>query len=936
MHTYTYIIKGAAEKLLIHLKVFEDVKQTDPSAKNNGAKGPQIVGKPRYLCLTQKRNKIRLYKTKRNQNGAFTIGKSWSLDDIKQIEAIDPESDPRSYPSPPPNMSPERPKHSPLSQPAPTLPVASRPAPSPPAAPAPRTPQRAVEISPSTNIQPERRERERAREIKREREKREKQAQQEKEKMRKVAEMQEKMAEKASLMNVEELLADFNWKTSGNAAALEKRLLGELHALEAANVHAIIQSDERVRSVIDQIDAALHELDSMDSWLLLYSAELNSMGDDIREIESQNRGLQILAQNQHSLVRELDDLLNAITIPRSCLDSLKFDPMDTAENVEQIQSSAEKVQQVLKIKLGDGMQNMKAVQERMAVYNSHSNNFSARIFDFMKSQFDKQVKKKNQKAVSSRTPSNPRKPQQTLVAMPHTVIENNLIKYQGFSLWEKEMEPRMYSELQRYYAQTMAPLYEQDTRELIESVRPHYTTLRNRGLDELEYIFKPEESRPVRALAYGANLRSEDSRTNRYRQMLRGSVEGVIGGGAASIDGDERAADDAFAQLMAQGTMLVTREQNFMCDLFQYSQGAPKSFLERGHVYAQVPNTNELCGRREKPRDIKMSKKIIDWMEIIFETLEPSIVSLLEYGVKSDPTQTASMLASVEFQNDKWLGSDQDFLLRLCSSLMQRLTRMFERFVSDQLKIIEDTKVSTKKRRGILPFFRTFPLFALRLEVAAANVEPDSQTRQTVNDAYEKIINAMMSSLDSIARETDQTGDDKEQLNANIMYIENMHHFHHELRSNKLHVLEKWIKYAKSHYDTSLNAYIKVVIRRPLGKLLEFFEGVDNLMHTSTPEEVQFHMNYNKTQLRKVIAMYPAKEIKKSLEQLYKRVDKHFSEEEGLLQVVWRGIQEEFIQQHEKMENLIQKCYPDTRLHLEFSIDDLLSMMSELARKVHL
>ena len=128
--------------------------------------------------------------------------------------------------------------------------------------------------------------------------------------------------------------------------------------------------------------------------------------------------------------------------------------------------------------------------------------------------------------------------------MPHTVIEDNLIKYQGFSLWEKEMEPRMYSELQRYYAQTMAPLYESDTRELIDGVRPLYTTLRNRGLDELEYIFKPEESRPVRALAYGANLRSEDSRTNRYRQMLRGSVEGVIGGSSSSIDGDERAADD--------------------------------------------------------------------------------------------------------------------------------------------------------------------------------------------------------------------------------------------------------------------------------------------------------------------------------------------------------------------------------------------------------
>lgn len=85
-----------------------------------------------------------------------------------------------------------------------------------------------------------------------------------------------------------------------------------------------------MRSVVDQIDNALNELDTMDSWLLLYSAELNvsatpmvhglifiatrtqSMGDDIREIETQNRGLQILAQNQHSLITELDQLLVSI------------------------------------------------------------------------------------------------------------------------------------------------------------------------------------------------------------------------------------------------------------------------------------------------------------------------------------------------------------------------------------------------------------------------------------------------------------------------------------------------------------------------------------------------------------------------------------------------------------------------------------------------
>jgi hypothetical protein len=42
-----------------------------------------------------------------------------------------------------------------------------------------------------------------------------------------------------------------------------------------ANVHAIIESDERVNTVVNHIDKALEELESMENWLLLYAAELN-------------------------------------------------------------------------------------------------------------------------------------------------------------------------------------------------------------------------------------------------------------------------------------------------------------------------------------------------------------------------------------------------------------------------------------------------------------------------------------------------------------------------------------------------------------------------------------------------------------------------------------------------------------------------------------
>lgn len=38
--------------------------------------------------------------------------------------------------------------------------------------------------------------------------------------------------------------------------------------------------------------------------------------------------------------------------------------------------------------------------------------------------------------------------------------------------------------------------------------------------------------------------------------------------------------------------------------------------------------------------------------------------------------------------------------------------------------------------------------------------------------------------------------------------------------------------------------------------------------------------------------------VRKSLHRLYRTVEKHLSEEGGLLQVVWRAMQEEFIAQH--------------------------------------
>lgn len=96
--------------------------------------------------------------------------------------------------------------------------------------------------------------------------------------------------------------------------------------------------------------------------------------------------------------------------------------------------------------------------------------------------------------------------------------------------------------------------------------------------------------------------------------------------------------------------------------------------------------------------------------------------------------------------------------------------------------------------------------------------------------------------------------------------------------------------------------------------------------------EISYQLAFSKQELRKVIAQYPQREVKKGLENLYKKVEKHLCEEENLLQVVWRAMQEEFLSQLAQCEEYIARCYPGSMIALDFTIDEILSFFSDIAR----
>lgn len=113
-----------------------------------------------------------------------------------------------------------------------------------------------------------------------------------------------------------------------------------------------------------------------------------------------------------------------------------------------------------------------------------------------------------------------------------------------------------------------------------------------------------------------------------------------------------------------------------------------------------------------------------------------------------------------------------------------------------------------------------------------------------------------------------------------------------------------------------------------------FFESVEFAIQSGIrPEEVSYQQQFSRKALRDAINEYPGNDVRKGLESLYSKVEKHLGKESQLLQVVWHEMQAEFLNQLKHYQSLISRCYPNSRVVLEFTIEDVLGYFSAIAQR---
>lgn len=249
--------------------------------------------------------------------------------------------------------------------------------------------------------------------------------------------------------------------------------------------------------------------------------------------------------------------------------------------------------------------------------------------------------------------------------------------------------------------------------------------------------------------------------------------------------------------------------------------------------------------------------------------------------------QGVGVLAVLEKKLSDISQSNQDFLNTLLQKLHGLLEGRFSKFVEEQIKAIEETKVKINKRKGVISFFRVFPAFMAAVENMVSGLDPNLALRRMIDREYDRILKCMFDSLMVIARELPAGGvasatadlEDKEALNFHILLIENMNHFLEDTDTRGLEVVEEWKDQANTEYHEHMGMYLNAVMRRPLGKLLDYLENIEAQIQTGkSPTSIARQASNDRSIFNKILSNYDAKEVRKGIEALRKRVEKHFGD----------------------------------------------------------
>ncbi|KAK3023395.1 hypothetical protein RJ639_044728 [Escallonia herrerae] len=666
----------------------------------------------------------------------------------------------------------------------------------------------------------------------------------------------------------------------GEAEAFSERLKRELQALEAANVHAILESEPLIDEVLQGLESATNCVEDMDEWLGIFNVKLRHMREDIESIETRNNKLEMQSVNNKALIEELDKLLERLRIPSeyaACLTGGSFDEARMLQNIEACEWLTGALRGLEVPTLDPNYATMRAVKEKRAELDKLKTTFVRRASEFLRNYFASLV--------------------------------DFMISDKSYFSQRGQLKRPDHADL-RYKCRTYARLL-QHLKSLDKSC---LGSLRKAYCSSLNLLLRRE------AREFANELRASTKASRNPTVWLEGST-----GSSQSVNNaDTSNVSEAYAKMLTIFIPLLVDESSFfahfMC--FEVPALVPPGGLANGSKSAPSyddANDDDLGIMDIDENESKAGKKSVE-LEALNESLrdlldgiQEDFYAVVDWAYKIDPLRCISMHGITERYLSGQKADAAGFVRLLLDDLESRITVQFGRFVEEACHQIERNDRNVRQI-GILSYIPRFATLATRMEQYI-----QGQSRDLVDQAYIKFVTIMFVTLDKVAQADPKYSD--------ILQLENYAAFQNSLYdlANVVPTLAKFYHQASESYEQACTRHISMIIYTQFERLFQFGRKIEDLMYTITPEEIPFQLGLSKVDLRKVVKS-SLSGVDKSISAMYKKLQKNLTSEE-LLPSLWDKCKKEFLDKYDSFAQLVAKIYPTETIPSAAEMRELLASM---------
>lgn len=666
--------------------------------------------------------------------------------------------------------------------------------------------------------------------------------------------------------DLKKLMEDCNF-TIGNAEVFMEVLANKLSLLDEKNVECVLASEEKVNSLMGNLESAIEEAERLETLLNSYDDILCHVKETMEKMEKKNSTISVVNKNNQLLLKELEKIVKRLNLSTKHQKILEDADFTTPAGLKAAAEAGNALKEAMNSDIDKALLQMSAVQEQRRRFEKYKELFARSISRQLNNLF---IHYGNYKAKLDG------------FSMPlHGNIHEDLSSYTELMHWLKVMDQKSYKQLKNVYTDSFGKLYETNLKNLFEFAREKI------GVTGLPNAL------PVCLIGHDRDLWTlETSPENRAKY------------------------DDCLDKVLVQLEPVCLQEQQFCVAFFQLDVLSPSSKNTLTTLDGSDLDTLETLPLRKIEKQV--NEDVRNMMTNLFSCLKSELDSLIDHIRKQDSFYCMYVLVRL---HEHVMTAKSSFLSNTIGSLLIEVKRSLDQFMFNQIESIKEYRLPKRSKCGILAYVTNFEEFARN-----ANCLLKSDRRADLEKWYIRLVDTMIEYIAVHSSEHSKTP-------SQVIKMENYHHLYSLLSQLKISVLDSQRKDVKQKYNDALQAYVTLYFGRPLEKLNTFFDGVQARVASGVKmSEVSYQLAFNKHELRKVIQQYPGSTVKKGLDSLYRKVEKHLSEEGNLLQVVWRAMQEEFIRQYKNLEDLIQQCYPGSLINLEFTIEDILQFFSDIAQ----